>query len=855
MMPSRLKSFVKLLTATLGLSFIISNSILPKAHAAGESISGFVYEDINGNSTFDSGTESGLNGLSVTLYNSVFANIGSTTTSGGNYTFDENNAPTITSGQSYYVIVVPPALVAYTFSQGDYQTTISALSSGENRVLSNQGIFNKNFFYGRPFYDSNRDGIRQDGETYESNLEVILENSSFVQINGPAAAGAGGYGITGNVIPEGNYYLHVINLPPAYVFTDQNVGEDETRDSDVGSDGRIPITITYGTDYENLDIGLYRANVLVGGKVFGDQNGNGIENGGESGIANIHIDAINRETGSSIAETTTDSDGEYQISFDPPSCAENLSWTSESSIDIPCPVASAGGYYQLNFTTSSTCEFFETEVQLLAANGDQLYIDSCSGGGTLSDGQSYSMLISTPENGTGMAHLIMTNSNPFMDGEVYDITLTYINVSLNFNNLTSEQNFTDSNIGMDDTIDSDVIHPDGDTAPLFAGAGDVLENIDAGIRVSGGGGGGGGDGEECETVCGRFRLHIFTDTNGNGTQDSGEPNSASGTTLTLSLGMMSNSDVPDGDGNIEAQIEPETYTLTINPPSGATITGGSNPITVVITGGELNNLGARGIYLSGSSNGARNGSGGSAIGSGILRTAQGVTLYAPPLPGNTTETIAAMNQPLILNPRKPCLVMGSTSGQKFNDATSTPNLDLVTSVVIKETQSRLIQGYGNGNFGPTQPLTRFELLKVALTSNCIGASTNNPHPNTAFADVPKDNSELSLIVGEAYARGIIKGIDGKFFPNAPVTYAEMLKMLLGSSTYFVDGNPTAPLPITIKGINDQTFTQYIEKAHQLGLFDLPNDRSFDQNAPVNRNLMINTLAPFLKVIQANLAVS
>ncbi len=850
----RLRLVVKLLIATLGLSLIITNSFIPQAHAAGESISGFIYEDINGNSTFDATTETGMSGVTVTFYNSVFAIVGTTTTINGNYTFDENNAPTITSGETYYLTVVPPSFVEYLFSQGDYNTIVTALTPGETRIIGNYGLFDKNFFYGRPFYDSNRDGIRQDEETYQSNLEVVLENSTFNQVGGPAGAGAGGYGITGNIIPPGNYYLHFINVPTPYVFTDQNVGADDTRDSDAGSDARIPITVTYGTNYSNLDIGLYRANVLVGGKVFGDQDGNGIENGSENGVATIHIDAINRETGSSIAETTTDSDGEYQISIDPPSCAENVSWTSGSGIELLCSINHPGGYYQLNFTTGMDCESSGTQVQLLAANGDELYRNSCSDSGSLERSHSYSTLISTPEGGSGIAHLNLNNlDNPFMDGEIFDITLTYINVYLNFNSLTTELNFTDSNIGIDDTIDSDVIDPDGDTAAIFAGAGDVLGNIDAGLRSSI------EDDEDCGDACGSFFLHIFTDTNGNGTQDSGEPDSASGTTVTFSLGSMSETGVPDSSGNLEGSIEPETYTLTINPPSGATVTGGSNPIIAILVAGELNNLGARGIYLAASA-GSINGSGGSAVGSGVLRTVHGITLYAPPMPGNSTENDSVTNQqltnpPLVLDPRKPCLVMGGTSAQHFNDIANNANLDLVTSVVIKESQARLVHGYGDGNFGPYQPLTRFELLKVALTSNCLSSSSSNPHPNSTFTDIPQDHSELSLLVGEAYARGIIKGIDGKFYPNKPVTYAEMLKMLLGASTYFVDGNPVAPLPMSIKGITDQSFAQYIEKAHQLDFFELPTNNTFNQDAPVNRTLMINTLAPFIKVIQANLAVS
>lgn len=832
--------------------FYSQKTFIPKALAAGdEQITGFVYEDLNGNGSFDSGTETGADGIVVTLYDGALA-VGSISTASGVFTFTSLNSD-IGPGTSYTMIITPPSLIGYTFSQGSYSRTISSLGPNEHRDTGNSGIFHKNIFSGRTFYDANKDGIAQESEQPIHAGEVVLENSSHVVVAGPAAVTSGSYGISGDIIPAGNYYLHFTGLPTSYVFTDQNVGEDDTIDSDVGADAMIPVTVTYGTDYNNLDVGMYLANVLVGGRVFNDLNHNGTDEGSpgnEVGMDNVTIQAIDLGTSSILGTTTSDPEGAYQISYAPTLCAENMAWVEGATLSIACPILNTGGHYQLTFTTTHSCSLAGTQVELVAANEQVLYQNSCSEGGTLTDDTTYSLLIDTQEMGVGTAHLNFSNlDHPFIDGTMYNINLAYLNVALRFTTLPSGFQFTNADIGADDSIDSDVIDPSGYTAQIVAGPGDVLGNIDAGIYSSSGGGGGGGG---CSSECGGLTIHIFTDNNGNGVQDSGEPDSATGATVTLALGAITQTGSPDSHGNLEATVAANTYTLTVNPPAGAVVTGVSNPTIFTVIVETSIDLGSRGIYFP-PSHGPINGSGGGAIGSGILVEARGVLLYAPPLSDHQSD-VKTESHPVVLNPRLPCLVLGGSSAQQFTDVQSNANVNFLSTIIIANNQSHLIHGYGDNNFGPHQSLTRFELLKVALASNCLGSSSSKPHPNTTFSDVPKDNSELSLVIGEAYAQGIIKGVDGKFFPNKPVSNAEMIKILLAASIYFPNGEPVSPLPPTISGIKDPTFAQYIEKAHQLGLFTLPAQKNFEQNKVVERIEMADLLAKFIKVIEANVAV-
>jgi hypothetical protein len=596
-----------LITALVFQLPALNSRFVPQAYAAGqEVISGFVYDDINGNASFDAG-DVGRDGQTVLLQEAVapFTPIGTTTTANGTFTFNVGNS-TILPGVDYYLYVFNDSDDAFT--EGTFGVYVAGLAPDEERDGGMFGLFKQNSFSGATFYDLNRDGIRQDGEAPLVNLVLTLQDSEGNVLAGPLETNlSGSYDLRSGVAAPGTYYLDFAQYPTPYVFTEQDQGEDEARDSDVGSDGRIPVTITYAATHVNLDVGMYRANILVGGTVFNDLNENGVEDESEPGVNNIQVAAIDRETMLSIATTATNSDGEYQLSVDPSSCSEHTSLEQDSPISIDCPVAEAGGYYQLSFSTGMDCQMSSTSFVLTSAGGAELYNESCDFFGNLQPDTNYSFIFSTAESGTGMANFTVQNLAPMMDTvTAYNITLTYINVFANFDNLPSGAVFTDSNVGVDTTIDSDVINSTGDTINLFAGAGDVVENIDAGLLLV-------SEEEEEEE------------------ESSGSGSTSSGT--------------------------------------GSTSSGGSSS-------------------------------------SGSVRTSSMSSQ-------NTSSQISTTNTS--------CLVIGSSSPRVFLDISANADIDFLASITfLNEPERYLVKGYGDGTFGVYNKLTRFELLKVALSSNCAG---------------------------------------------------------------------------------------------------------------------------------------
>ncbi len=169
---------------------------------------------------------------------------------------------------------------------------------------------------------------------------------------------------------------------------------------------------------------------------------------------------------------------------------------------------------------------------------------------------------------------------------------------------------------------------------------------------------------------------------------------------------------------------------------------------------------------------------------------------------------------------------------------------LNTTTYVQNTAVRLAKGYTDGSFGVNNTLTRFELTKMALGANCIDY-TISPTPNTFFNDVPKNQSEVSLVIGKARSIGIINGIGDRFFPNNPVSYGEMVKILLGGGYYFRRGIPVTTQASTLNGITDETFRQFAEHAAKMDLVTIDADKTFPQNDPVIRRYMAQAVARYV----------
>lgn len=211
-----------------------------------------------------------------------------------------------------------------------------------------------------------------------------------------------------------------------------------------------------------------------------------------------------------------------------------------------------------------------------------------------------------------------------------------------------------------------------------------------------------------------------------------------------------------------------------------------------------------------------------------------------------TQTGATLLKPTI-DPL-PCLIVNGAPSLTLSDVSNLVTekrfIDFLTSTVyVENTAVRLGKGYTDGSYGTNNTLTRFEVTKMALGANCIDY-TNAPTPNRIFNDVPQDNSELALVIGKAQSLGIVNGIGDRFFPNQPVSYGEMVKILVGAGVYFNRGAPVTAQPSSLDGITDETFRQFAEHAQAMDLINIENN-TFPQNAPVIRRFMAQAVARYV----------
>ena len=126
---------------------------------------------------------------------------------------------------------------------------------------------------------------------------------------------ATGFYFFNNLIP-GNYQVtfDISGLDPGCAFTYQNVGDDNTLDSDVDLNGEGPCVFINGGQFDSTyDAGLLML-AAIGDFVWHDLNGDGQQNVGEPGIPGVQVN-LYRGDGSYVGTTNTDMNGYYLFDF------------------------------------------------------------------------------------------------------------------------------------------------------------------------------------------------------------------------------------------------------------------------------------------------------------------------------------------------------------------------------------------------------------------------------------------------------------------------------------------------------------------------------------------------------------
>jgi len=286
------------------------------------SLGDYVWEDSDKDGIQDP-NESGVGGVTVKLLDSSGKLVGTTTTGNdGKYQFDN-----LENGD-YRVEFTPPAGYNITTpNSGDDALDSDADSKGvvakatikdANNFTIDMGIYKsttpittKYSLGDYIWYDDNHNGVQDSNEKGVSGVKVTLSNGATTTTDSN-----GYYKFTG--LSNGDYFIIIDTntLPSGYQLTSYNSGNDDSKDSDVNpSTAQSDIVKIQNADNLSLDVGIYRPTTpkySLGDFVWYDENRNGIQDIGETGISEVKVKLFN-SNGNLIGTTKTDSDGKYQF--------------------------------------------------------------------------------------------------------------------------------------------------------------------------------------------------------------------------------------------------------------------------------------------------------------------------------------------------------------------------------------------------------------------------------------------------------------------------------------------------------------------------------------------------------------
>jgi uncharacterized repeat protein (TIGR01451 family)/gliding motility-associated-like protein len=165
------------------------------------------------------------------------------------------------------------------------------------------------------FRDDNQNGIQDAGEPGIAGVKVNLYKGAVFQTS--VTTDANGIYTFGG-LTSGAYQVEVV-APIQSIFTKANQGTDDTKDSDVGTNGKsqlINIDVTkLATDAlrnnPNIDAGIIPLG-SIGDYVFNDNNGNGIQDTGDTKIVGLKV-TLTDVNGVIITSTVTDANGIYEF--------------------------------------------------------------------------------------------------------------------------------------------------------------------------------------------------------------------------------------------------------------------------------------------------------------------------------------------------------------------------------------------------------------------------------------------------------------------------------------------------------------------------------------------------------------
>ena len=299
------------------------------------SIGDFVWNDLNGNGLQDGGSETGIDGVTVDLYDGSGNLVDTTTTSGGGKYLFDNLLP-----GDYSIKVTPPGTDIFTQQNIGADTTVDSdtdrfdgttmvthLTSGEDDRTWDAGVLAPASLGNFVWEDLNDNGIQDSGEPGVNGVTVHLLDSLGNPVPNPNDIGGADYVLTTANDGTNNGAYKFINLFPGVytvkfdllagydAFARQDVvtaGATDANDSDADRATGVTTqtyTLIAGQDDDTIDAGLLKY-ATIGDFVWNDSDGNGLQDTGELGIDGVTVQLYD-STNALVDTTTSGGGGKY----------------------------------------------------------------------------------------------------------------------------------------------------------------------------------------------------------------------------------------------------------------------------------------------------------------------------------------------------------------------------------------------------------------------------------------------------------------------------------------------------------------------------------------------------------------
>lgn len=148
--------------------------------------------------------------------------------------------------------------------------------------------------------DLNGDGVQDAGEPGLDGVTLFLDLNTNGNLDGgePTETTAGGGAYDFLDLAAGSYQVRVeaSSVPTGFVAITTTVAD---------------VTLFAGEDENDADFGYQQQDAVIGDRVWEDFNGDGIQDAGEPGIANVTVDLIDTSGPTVVDTQTTDASGNY----------------------------------------------------------------------------------------------------------------------------------------------------------------------------------------------------------------------------------------------------------------------------------------------------------------------------------------------------------------------------------------------------------------------------------------------------------------------------------------------------------------------------------------------------------------